>query len=124
MKKEYMTYYISRVILSSIFAIFIMGFNWKATLLAVVFFGFFVFYLHSGWYRIDLKNPIYPLRRDTHGELIQRKALIASVAVGLLIYLISSLVPVFIGATPPGSIALPIGVLTYFVTQFILFVRA
>ena len=43
MKKEYMPYYISRAILSSIFAVIIMGLNWKAALLAVVFFVFLYF---------------------------------------------------------------------------------
>jgi len=124
MKKEFMPYYISRVILSAIFAILVMGFNWKALLLGAGFFGFFLLYLHSGWYRIDLKNPYFPIHRDSHGQQIQRKALIAAVTVGLVIYLILSQISGLVETAPSGSIALSIGVLVYFVTQFILFSRA
>jgi len=124
MKKEFMPYYISRVILSAIFAILVMGFNWKAQLLGAGFFGFFLLYLHSGWYRIDLKNPYFPIRRDSLGQQFQRKALIAAVTVGLVIYLILSQISGLFETAPSGSIALSIWVLVYFVTQFILFSRA
>ncbi|MEN8173924.1 MAG: hypothetical protein ABFS03_13720 [Chloroflexota bacterium] len=127
MKKEYMPYYISRLILSAIFAVLVMGLNglnWMVLLLTIIFFGFFILYLHSGWYRIDLKNPYFPLRRDSHGELIQRKALIAAVVTGLVIYLILSQLSEFFAEVPSGSVALPIGILVYFLTQFILFARA
>jgi len=124
MKKEYFPYYISRAVLSSIFSILVLGFNWRAALFAIVLFGLFLLYIHSGWFSIDLKNPLMPLRRDPRGQNIQRKALIYSVIVGLLIYISSSNLFGRIGLTVPGNIALSVGILTYFVTQFILFARS
>jgi len=85
-----------------------MGFNWKATLLAIVLFGLFLLYLHSGWFSIDLRYPLTPLRRDARGQQIQRKALIASIAVGLLIYLTSSHLSGLIGLSLSGNIAFSI----------------
>jgi hypothetical protein len=124
MKKEFIPFYISRAILSSIFSVLVMGFTWNAIPLAITFFGLFLLYLHSGWFSIDLSHPFMLLRRDPRGEEIQRKALIASVVLGLLIYLFSSQLTGLIGFPLSGNIALSIGVITYFVTQFILFARA
>ena len=124
MNKEYLPFYISRAILSFIFSILVMGFNWMAIFLTILFFGLFLLYLHSGWFSIDLRYPLTPLRRDSRGQEIQRKALISSVGVGLLIYLSSSQLSGLIGLSLSGNIALFIGVITYFVTQFILFARA
>ena len=124
MKNEYMPYYISRAVISALFAILVMGLNWKAALLAIVFYGIFLFYLHSGWYSVDLKSPLFPLRRDSHGQLIQRKALIASIFVGILIYLTSSQLSELTGLSLSGDVAFAIGVITYFATQFFLLLRA
>jgi hypothetical protein len=124
MKKEFIPFYISRAILSSIFSVLAMGFTWNAILLAITIFGLFLLYLHSGWFSIDLSHPFMPLRRDPRGEEIQRKALIASVVLGLLIYLFSSQLTGLMGFSLSGNIALSIGVITYFVAQFILFARA
>lgn len=125
MKKEFLPYYISRAILSAAFSILIVGFSWKAALLTVVSFGLFLLYLHSGWFSIDLRNPLLPLRRDIHGQLIQRKALIISVVVSLLIYLTSLQLSSYIGLSLiSGNVALSIGIITYFIAQFILFAKA
>ena len=124
MKKDFLPFYISRTILSSIFSILVIGYTWKALLLAITLFGGFLLYLHSGWFSVDLSHPFMPLRRDPRGLEIQRKALIVSVVSGLLIYLFSSQLAGFIGLTLSGNIALSIGIITYFVTQFILFARA
>jgi len=124
MRKEFLPFYISRAILSSIFSILVIGFTWKALLFAIVLFGLFLLYLHSGWFSIDLNLPFVPLRRDTRGLEIQRKALILSVVFGLLIYLFSAQLTPLIGVSLSGSVALSIGVVTYFVAQFILFARA
>lgn len=123
MKKDFLPFYISRAILSTAFAILVMGVNWMAALLAAVFFGLFLLYLHSGWFRVDLSHPFMPLRRDPHGQEVQRKALIASVIVGMLVYLIYPYLAGFIGFSLSGNVALSIGIMTYFVTQFILFIR-
>jgi hypothetical protein len=123
MKKEFTPYYISRALLSFVFSILVMGFTWKAIVFATVLFGLFLLYLHSGWFSIDLRVPLAPLRRDARGQEIQRKALIASVVVGMLIYLSSSQLSGLMGLSLSGNIALSIGIITYFVTQFILFAR-
>jgi hypothetical protein len=124
MKKEFLPYYISRAILSAAFSILVIGLSWKAVLLTIVFFGLFLLYLHSGWFSIDLKNPLAPLRRDIHGQLIQRKALIISVVFSLLLYLISLQLSSYLGPVLiSGNVALSIGIITYFVAQFILFAK-
>jgi hypothetical protein len=125
MKKEFFPYYISRALLSIVFSIVIMGLSWKAVLLAIVFFGGFLLYLHSGWFSIDLKNPFAPLRRDLHGQLVQRKALLISIVVSVSIYLVSIGLSNYLGrVVVSGHVALSIGVIVYFIAQFILFARA
>jgi len=125
MKKEFIPYYISRVLLSIVFSILVAGLSWKAVLLAVLFFGGFLLYLHSGWFSIDLKNPLTPLRRDFHGQLVQRKALIVSVVVSVSLYLISQGLSGYLGLVLiSGQVAFFIGVILYFIAQFILFAKA
>lgn len=125
MKKGFLPYYISRALLSLVFSILVMGFSWKAALLAILFFGGFLLYLHSGWFSIDLKNPLAPLRRDLHGQLVQRKALLVSVVVSVSLYLISMGLSNFLGMIlVSGHLALSIGIVLYFITQFILFSKA
>src|SRR3990170_1226818 len=102
MKKEYLPYYISRALLSFIFSILVMGFTWKAIVFATVLFGLFLLYLHSGWFSIDLKYPLAPLRRDTRGQEIQREALIFSVVVGTLAYLSSAQLSGLVGLSLSG----------------------
>ena len=123
MKKDFLPFYISRAVLSVVFSVLISGISWMAVLLAAMFFGGFILYLHSGWFTVDLRYPLMPLRRDPRGQEIQRKALIASIVVGMLVYLISPYLPSFIGFSFSGNVALSIGIITYFVTQFVLFVR-
>ena len=124
MKREFIPYYISRMILSLGFAVLIMGLSWQAVIAAVVLFGFFLLYLHSGWFTIDPKYPLFPLRRDDRGQAAQRKALIAAVIVGVLVYLISpSLSGNFGLSLIPGGVVLAMGALTYLITQSILLTR-
>ncbi len=124
MKKEYIPYYLSRAIFSAVFSLFVLGINWQAGFLAAVFFGLFLLYLHSGWFQIDMSTALVPLRRDSHGNLIQRKALIASVVVGLTIYLISTqLSGTLFQFVTFGNIGFPAAVVTYFLVQFVLFAR-
>lgn len=125
MKKEFIPYYISRALLSIVFSILVLGLSWKAILLALVFFGGFLLYLHSGWFSIDLKNPLAPLRRDLHGQLVQRKALIVSIVVSVSLYLISIGFSGYLGMVLiSGHVALTIGIIVYFITQFLLFAKA
>ena len=124
MKREFLYYYLSRAALSILFALLVLGLTWKAALLAVALFGLFVLYLHSGWFQVDASHPLTPLRRDERGRQIQRKALIAAVTVGLLIYFSSNLAVGFLNLPAvAGPLALSLGVLAYFLTQFVLFAR-
>ncbi|MBN2115955.1 MAG: hypothetical protein JW730_05265 [Anaerolineales bacterium] len=123
MKKDFLPYYISRAILSLAFAILAAGISWITLLLAILLFGLFLLYLHSGWFRVDLRQPLTPLRRDQHGQEIQRKALIISIVVGLLIYLTSPYLSGALSLSLSGNVALSIGIITYFTTQFVLFAR-
>lgn len=119
MKKEYIPYYISRAILSAGFALLVFKLTWQAAVFGLLMFGLFLLYLHSGWFRIDLSQPLFPLRRDDRGASIQRKALIFAIVAGALVHLVLSQTPLFIGMqAASGSLALAIAVLTYFISQF------
>mgnify|MGYP006921587136 CR=1 FL=1 len=125
MKKEFLPYTISRAILSTFFAVYVSGFSWQAGVIAIVIFGLFLLYLHSGWFKVDMSNPIAPLRRDQRGELIQRKALIVSLIAGFLTYYVCSQLFSSLGfVLAAGSAALVVAILAYFATQFVLFMKA
>jgi hypothetical protein len=124
MKREFYPYYISRFIFSAIFSILVWRFTWMAFLMTFTFFGLFLFYLHSGWFSVDLSTPLYPLRRDLHGQMIQRKALIVAVIAGLLLYTIAGLWPNLFGASLiTGRISLSISIIVYFVAQLAFFFK-
>jgi len=124
MKKQFLPYYISRALLSAVFAIIVVGFNWKAILFTAVLFGFFLLYLHSGWFRIDSEKPLLPLRRDTRGQQIQRKALILAIVLGLVTYFSLALLSNQSDLISlSGNIALVIAIIAYFTNQFVLFRR-
>ena len=86
MKKEFIPFYISRLVLSAAFALLVFGFNWKAVLFAAVLFALFLLYLHSGWFKLDASSPLFPIRRDDRGILIQRKALLAAIGCSILLF--------------------------------------
>ncbi len=122
MNKQFVPYYISRALLSAVFASYIVGFNWKAILITLVFFSFFLLYLHSGWFEINTENKLFPLRRDSRGQLIQRKALIIAIVLGVIAYFSMSLVFNNLGlVSDSGDIAFAILIIAYFSTQFVLF---
>ena len=125
MKREFLPYYVSRFILSSIFGILMLGINWKALILTLVFFGLFLLYLHSGWFSVDLTNPLLPLRRDSRGQLIQRRALIILIVVGVFTYFsLRQLSNIFGLSFISGNIAFAIAIIAYFTSQFLLFIKA
>ena len=124
MKKQFLPYYISRAILSSVFPILIFGFDWKALLFGCVIFAFFLLYLHSGWFMVDPDKALFPLRRDDRGQRVQRKALIMGVFLGLLSYLTLTQLSNFYDLTlMPGSISFSIAIVAYFASQFVLFAK-
>lgn len=123
MKNEYLPYYLSRAVLSILFAVAVFGLSWTAAFSAVLFFALFIVYLHSGWFEVDLSNPYFPLRRDQRGREIQRVALIAAVTLALVGYLFVKYLSGSLGLSMPANLALPLAVLGYFITQFILLAR-
>ncbi|PID86537.1 MAG: hypothetical protein CSA11_10760 [Chloroflexi bacterium] len=125
MKKEFLPYYISRAILSGALAIVIFGMSWQAIPLSIFFFSLFWLYLHSGWFKIDLTHPFFPLRRDQRAQLVQRKALIAALVVGVLTFIgqtfLSDLLPLPLLSV---NLAIPLAIVVYFIMQFVLLSRA
>jgi hypothetical protein len=125
MKKEFVPFYISRAVLSIVFALAVFGISWKALVMAIAFFALFLLYLHSGWFSIDSSHPLTPIRRDDRAREIQRKALIAAVVVGLLLYVFLPQANTHLGLSiVVGPVVISLSILTYFVTQYILLARA
>lgn len=125
MRRELLPYYLSRAALSVVFAILVIGLTWKAALLAIVLFGGFLLYAHSGWFLVDPSHHLTPLRRDERARGIQRKALIAAVSEGILVYVVLTQATDLLNLSVAiGSLSLSLGVITYFVTQFVLLSRA
>jgi hypothetical protein len=125
MKREFLPYYISRAVLSGLFSLLVFGFSWKALLFSIVLFGGFLLYLHSGWFSVDSKNPLFPLRRDSLGQLVQRKALVISIVAGILTYFsLSYLAGEFGLILLAGNIAFAVATIAYFASQFVFFIRA
>ncbi len=124
MRRKFIPFYLSRAALSAIFAALVLGLTWSAVLLAIGIFGLFLLYLHSGWFRVDASHPLTPIRRDERARQIQRKALIAAVAIGLLIYgVLTQAIGLLDLSLIAGPVALSLGVIAYFVTQFVLLAR-
>ena len=125
MSRTFLPYYISRAILSAIFSWLVFGLSWIAFLFSIIIFGLFLLYLHSGWFKVDPKNPLLPLRRDDHGQSVQRKAILIAIVVGFLTYLSLSQLTSALGlGLSSGSIALAVATIAYFASQFVLFIKA
>lgn len=123
MKKEFLPYYASRAVFSILLAGLVFGLSWQAGVFAVCLFGLFLLYLHSGWFEIHPETPFTPLRRDLRGKEIQRKALIAAVACGMIFFVISPYLSSWFISLEARYLALLIGVLIYFGVQFLLLSR-
>ena len=119
MNRQYIPYYLSRGALSLAISFLVFGLFWKSFVISIFFFGLFLLYLHSGWFQVDLTNPIFPLRRDPRGYEIQRKALISSILTGVLLFIFLTAIPL---STLIYSIIFIISILVYFGMQFVLFV--
>ena len=124
MKKEFLPYYVSRILLSLILSAVIFGLSWKAGIFALVLIGFFLLYLHSGWFQINLDTPLTPLRRDGRGKEIQRKALIAALFSGIVTFVISPYFCNYFSTPNAGYLSLSLGILVYFGVQFSLLSRS
>lgn len=124
MKRQFIPYYLSRAALSLALAVVVLGLTWKAAVLAACFFAFFLVYLHSGWFEVDPSRPWFPLRRDERGREIQRKALIAALVSGVIIFVLLTAIPISASlALAAGPLAVAFGACVYFATQFALFAR-
>ena len=124
MKRQFLPYYVSRAALSLVLAFVVLGFTWKAAALGACFFAFFLVYLHSGWFEVDPSRPWFPLRRDERGREIQRKALIAALVSGVIVFVLLTAIP--FSASPAlaaGPLAMVLGACVYFAAQFALFAR-
>jgi hypothetical protein len=125
MKRQFLPYYISRILLSGIFSILVFGFTWKALVFTTLFFALFLLYLHSGWFRVDPTNPLFPICRDERGLEAQRKALIAALISGVGLFFILAAIPLpVIESIPAAPLAISLSVLVYFASQFILLAKA
>ncbi len=125
MKKEYLPYYLSRMVLSAVFAVIVFGLSWQALIFALFVFALFLLYLHSGWFRIDLTHPLFPLRRDQRAQLIQRKALIVALLVGVIVYMVQLFVANAMGLPfLTVNLAVPLAIVVYFLAQFVLLRQA
>jgi hypothetical protein len=115
MKRQFLPYYLSRAVLSLVLAAVVLGFTWKVAALAACFFAFFLVYLHSGWFEVDPSRPWFPLRRDERGREIQRKALIAAIVSGVIIFVLRTAIP-FSASLPlaAGPLAMALGACVYF----------
>ncbi len=124
MKKEYLPYYISRLVISAVFALLVFGFDWKALVFTAAIFCLFLLYLHSGWFNLDPSNPLFPIRRDDRGTQIQRKALLAAISCGILLFGFMQIITLpFVPPQVYGQLALALGIVIYFSTQFYLLAK-
>ena len=124
MKRVFLPYYVSRLVLSLILAALVFGITWKALLLAALFFALFLLYLHSGWFQVDTSRPLFPLGRDERGREVQRRALIAALVGGVLVFVILSALPLALpAAVEIGPIAMMLGAVVYFGVEFFLLAR-
>ncbi len=124
MKKEYLPYYISRILFSAIFSVLIFGLTWTAGGFAILLISLFFLYLHSGWFEINLNTPLTPLRRDTRGKEAQRKALIAALVCGILFFVVSPYFSSYFISAGTRYLSLLIGIVIYFGVQFFLLSRS
>lgn len=126
MKRALLPFYLSRALLSGLLGYAIaagVGVWWGIAMGLVVFAGF-VGYAHSGWFLVDTRNALFPLRRDERGAVIRDRALVLAVGTGGLAYFFLSLLSTSTPLQPQaGSIALALGVVVYFSVSFWSFIR-
>ncbi len=125
MKKELIPYYVSRAVLSVAFTlafIYLGGTTWVGILLGVVSFAGFIWYAHSGRFVVDTSSPLTPLRRDARGKVIRDRAAAAGISVGGTAFFLLFLARNLLGWNGNlDSLALPVGVITYFIVSNFLY---
>ncbi len=99
-------YYMTRALMSLGFGIWaaLALHTWMGGLLfGLLLFGGFLWYAHSGWYLIDLSTPLFPLRRDERGQSIRNQALVFAVAVGGIVFGLSSVLTLLLALKVSAS---------------------
>jgi hypothetical protein len=126
MRRELIPYYASRAVLSAVLGL-IFGLSisaWVGVLTGLVAYAGFLWYAHNGRYLVDTRNPLFPLRRDDRGRAIRDRAVVIAVAVAGVTFALLSIVawiqPRFDQA---GSLAIVLGIVSYFVVSTWLFSR-
>ena len=122
MSKTFVPYYVSRALVSALFSTLLFGLTWKAALSAGALFALFLVFLHSGWFVVDPARPWSFLRRDERGQQVQRKALVAAIALGATVYV---LLAAFTSSAwaPLGSVAIAVASLAYLGIECVLLAR-
>jgi ABC-type antimicrobial peptide transport system permease subunit len=127
MRRELLPYYVSRLVLSSLFGVVFAlsaGSWWMGLAAGLLVFAGFIWYAHSGHYMIDPSRPLAPLRRDERGKAIRDRAVVAGVVVGGLVYAALGLLRLILELPPNlGGWALLSGAVTYFVASHWLYAR-
>jgi hypothetical protein len=126
MKRKLLPYYLSRALLAGLlgYAISTGAGIWLGIIIGLVVFAGFVGYAHSGWFLVDSRNPLFPLRRDARGKAIRDRAIVLAVGIGGLAYFILSVISMVTPLQPQaGSLSLTLGALSYFFISFWLFIR-
>jgi hypothetical protein len=128
MKRELTVYYISRAVLSALLAILLMGQGglawWFGAILGMLLYGGFLYYAHSGHYLIDPGMLLIPLRRDERAGWVRDRALAAAVAIGGMSFAALSLIGQWLPLSASlSSVALALGIVTYFGVSEWLFAR-
>jgi hypothetical protein len=127
MKRELSLYYVSRALLSVLFAsIFIFSGDLTPAAgagFALLLWAGFIYYAHSGHYVVEPSTPLTPLRRDARGQYVRDRSLLFAVVVGGVSFALLSLTGLVL--TLPimvGPVAMGCAILTYFGASTWLFV--
>ena len=127
MKKELSVYYITRAALALLIGFLFTKAGWPlwgSVLIAILMFGLFVWYAHSGHFLIDESTPLTPLRRDARAKVIRDRALVSAVVIGGVTYGLMGFLSQFTALAPAvKNLALVIGLLAYFVISQVMFTR-
>lgn len=127
MKRELIVYYITRLLISAVFAllVYLSGWPlWACILTGSPMFILFLYYAHSGHYLVDPDHPFTPLRRDARGQAIRDRSLVWAVVIAGLLYTAIQLLGLFIETgVQLRTLVLPAAILVYFTMTWVLFRR-
>jgi hypothetical protein len=97
---------------------------WVGVLAGAAVLTGFLWYAHSGQYLVEPERPIFPLRRDERGRRVRDRAVVASVAIAGIAFLVLWILARILSIRDQiTSLALVIGVVAYFAVSHWLFVH-